>query len=405
MGVPPLSAGRHLPPQPFIPAFHLSPGDGALVVVATPQSVPARCHGTQRCSEPTPRTPAAPARVLPHLPHSQPPLLHPRAALCQAWGLPSPHPGGWQGRGGWEVPPPWVPSALSSAPQLRHGHRGGAAERVLLAGGAGRGIGDAHLRGGGTGCLGSPWAPGASAGRGAGGRGAGLHPRGTPGQPGTHPGPALHPQAGCPARGCRAPGPVCRGRAGLCRRPPGAAGRRQPHHQGECGRDGEAGAGLGDLRHLPAGSGRLCCCRPGSPPGRAGPGQRCGCRCPGRGKDPHPPTPMLGLPAPTLASPDPPLPQGPFSGGSMNPARSLGPAIVTGVWDDHWVYWLGPVLGAVLAGLSYEFIFAPGASREKLGACLACRDVALVETTSPSPSSPSARGPPAPPAERGQGTA
>lgn len=69
------------------------------------------------------------------------------------------------------------------------------------------------------------------------------------------------------------------------------------------------------------------------------------------------------------------------------------------------VYWLGPVLGAVLAGLSYEFVFAPGASREKLCACLACRDVALVETTSPSPSSPSARGPLAPPAEQGQGTA
>ncbi|CAN0015614.1 unnamed protein product [Bubo scandiacus] len=99
------------------------------------------------------------------------------------------------------------------------------------------------------------------------------------------------------------------------------------------------------------------------------------------------------------------LAAGPLSGGSMNPARSLGPAIVTGIWDDHWVYWLGPVLGAVLAGISYEFIFAPGASREKLGACLACRDVARVETTSPSPSSPSARAPPAPPAERGQGTA
>ncbi|KAM9214529.1 aquaporin-2-like [Leptosomus discolor] len=99
------------------------------------------------------------------------------------------------------------------------------------------------------------------------------------------------------------------------------------------------------------------------------------------------------------------LAAGPFSGGSMNPARSLGPAIVTGIWDDHWVYWLGPVLGAVLAGLSYEFVFAPSASREKLGACLACRDVAPVETTSLSPSSPSTRAPPAPPAERGQGMA
>ncbi|KAM6039081.1 LOW QUALITY PROTEIN: uncharacterized protein VSU04_015616 [Chlamydotis macqueenii] len=96
------------------------------------------------------------------------------------------------------------------------------------------------------------------------------------------------------------------------------------------------------------------------------------------------------------------LAAGPFSGGSMNPACSLAVAIVTGVWDDHWVYWLGPVLGAVLAGLSYEFAFAPDASREKLGACLACRDAAPVETTSPAPSSPSPRSPPAPP---GQGTA
>lgn len=72
------------------------------------------------------------------------------------------------------------------------------------------------------------------------------------------------------------------------------------------------------------------------------------------------------------------------------------------------VYWVGPVLGAVLAGLCYEFIFAPGASREKLCACLTCRDVTLVETTTPSLSSPAttplgaAR---TPPASQGQGTA
>ncbi|XP_061299883.1 LOW QUALITY PROTEIN: uncharacterized protein LOC133264006 [Pezoporus flaviventris] len=87
------------------------------------------------------------------------------------------------------------------------------------------------------------------------------------------------------------------------------------------------------------------------------------------------------------------LAAGPVSGGSLNPARSLGPALVTGVWDDHWVYWLGPVLGSLLAGLCHEFLLAPGASRDKLRSCLACRDVALVEATSPAPCSPPARSP------------
>nr|QKE22996.1 aquaporin 14 [Chrysemys picta bellii] len=76
-----------------------------------------------------------------------------------------------------------------------------------------------------------------------------------------------------------------------------------------------------------------------------------------------------------------------FSGGSMNPARSLGPAVLTGIWDHHWVYWIGPSLGAVLAGLSYEFLFASSASREKLVACLTCRDIDIVETASVSRSS------------------
>ncbi|XP_022045442.1 aquaporin-4 isoform X3 [Acanthochromis polyacanthus] len=71
-----------------------------------------------------------------------------------------------------------------------------------------------------------------------------------------------------------------------------------------------------------------------------------------------------------------------FSGASMNPARSLGPAIITGFWENHWVYWIGPVLGAVLAGVSHEFFFAHSASRQKLVACLTCKDIEIVETTS-----------------------
>ncbi len=47
---------------------------------------------------------------------------------------------------------------------------------------------------------------------------------------------------------------------------------------------------------------------------------------------------------------------GPISGASMNPARSLGPALVGTHWADHWIYWVGPIVGAVLGALLYVFI-------------------------------------------------
>lgn len=46
-----------------------------------------------------------------------------------------------------------------------------------------------------------------------------------------------------------------------------------------------------------------------------------------------------------------------FTGGSLNPARSFGPCVVTATFDaEHWIYWLGPILGACIAWAFYRFI-------------------------------------------------
>ena len=45
---------------------------------------------------------------------------------------------------------------------------------------------------------------------------------------------------------------------------------------------------------------------------------------------------------------------GPVTGASMNPARSFGPALVAGEWRAQWIYWLAPILGAILGAALYQ---------------------------------------------------
>jgi glycerol uptake facilitator-like aquaporin len=47
---------------------------------------------------------------------------------------------------------------------------------------------------------------------------------------------------------------------------------------------------------------------------------------------------------------------GPVTGASMNPARSLGPALVSSTWMDFWIYLVGPVLGAAAGALAYQLV-------------------------------------------------
>ncbi len=58
---------------------------------------------------------------------------------------------------------------------------------------------------------------------------------------------------------------------------------------------------------------------------------------------------------------------GPLTGGSFNPARSLGPAVASGNWIAHWLYWLAPIAGVVTGMRTYQLIRsagrAPGAAQ------------------------------------------
>lgn len=51
---------------------------------------------------------------------------------------------------------------------------------------------------------------------------------------------------------------------------------------------------------------------------------------------------------------------GPLTGGSFNPARSLGPAIVGNVWTAHWIYWIAPITGMIVGMRLYDLLRPAG---------------------------------------------
>jgi MIP family channel proteins len=56
---------------------------------------------------------------------------------------------------------------------------------------------------------------------------------------------------------------------------------------------------------------------------------------------------------------------GPLTGAAMNPARAFGPAVVAGEWVGHMVYWIGPVLGGILAAVVWEYGLLPRAPQRR----------------------------------------
>jgi MIP family channel proteins len=49
---------------------------------------------------------------------------------------------------------------------------------------------------------------------------------------------------------------------------------------------------------------------------------------------------------------------GPLTGAALNPARAFGPALVSGTWSHQWVYWIGPLVGAILSAVAYSAVQA-----------------------------------------------
>jgi glycerol uptake facilitator-like aquaporin len=56
---------------------------------------------------------------------------------------------------------------------------------------------------------------------------------------------------------------------------------------------------------------------------------------------------------------------GPLTGAAVNPARAFGPALVSGQWVAHIAYWVGPILGGIVAALVWEHFLLPPEARRR----------------------------------------
>lgn len=55
----------------------------------------------------------------------------------------------------------------------------------------------------------------------------------------------------------------------------------------------------------------------------------------------------------------------PHTGCSLNPARTFGPAIWNNYWENHWIYWVGPIGGSIIAALIYRCLFSPSTKNQE----------------------------------------